>query len=395
MYYYGSQKKSAAGPTNDILVETFDVDVSSDGQTHTLTNDVGSLSSAFVWVNNCSRRSSAGRTDSTANGSSGWDGVGVELTATDTITFRRLSTATGTVKVVGEVWRYVGAPGGANEFIVRSHAQVSVAAGTSSGSTAIAGITDRNDCIPFNNGCEQSANGNSASFHTICYALHLDSSNNLVASKNNTAVAGQSYEVYSAVVEFTGSNWSVGHAISSAHDTALETVTLNTDSTGAGGSTFDVGNWDNAFIEASMGGDSTETGLADTMAEAYPAGTTTQVVFGMFAFDGSSRNDADAYIHVAVNSNMTVTRDRLSNVAEGNGTYGTVGFPAGTNLTRDITHLALEWYPGTTGTGNAHARGALGARITDAGGTVQHWVHRSGNTVDISYGIIDLSQVTS
>lgn len=337
-------------------------------------------------------KGSAGTTGSTANLNPNIAGIGVELTATDTLTFNRGS-GTSTAKVIGEVWRYTGSAGGANEFIKRGTYAVTIANGSSSGSVAVSGIVNRNDCVPILNGWTTSETSRS-DYESCCLDVHIDASGNLVVSRNNTGT-GVSITAYVDVIEFTGSNWSVGHGVSTNHDTAAETVTLNTDSTGTGGSTFDTTDWGTAFIFGSMEGDSVETGLSDVYTLIYPHTDTDKVVFSSVEADGNARNDGEGHIHVVQNDDLIVNRASNTNLAEGNGTYGTASWPGGASTERNLNELALEWFVDTSGTGTAFGRGSLGARITAASGTIQHWVHRSGNTVRARYGVIDLSQLTS
>jgi hypothetical protein len=370
----------------DIAVESFDVDVGASLTTYTLTNDVSDISNAFVRRNCSSDKSSSGPTGSTSNTAPNVAHIGCALTDTDEITWYR-NTST-TCKVIGEVWRYTGSPGGANEFISRGTYAVSISGTT--GSSAVSGISDRNKCVPFLLGVNTSENSVS-DYEQCTFYTYIDASGNVVVGRNNS---GTSATVYVQVVEFTGSNWSVGHGVATNQESATTvSVILDTDSTGGGGDAFDVGDWDTAFIEGSMGGDSAETGLADVMMMLYPGAGTGTVTVSLREGDGNARNDSSVYIHVVQNDDMIVSRANNNNIAEGNGSYGTATWPAGASTDRNLDELALEWYVTTSGTGTAHKRASLGARITAASGTIQHWVHRSGNTVRVRYGVIDLSQL--
>lgn len=369
-----------------IKVESFDVNVGADGSTYTLTNDVGSLSSAFIRRPGPSDKASGGPTGSTGNAGANVAHCGPVLTATDTITFNK-NTSTE-VKIMGEVWRYTGNAGGPNEFITRAHTSVTMAASTASGSVAISGISNEDDVVPFITGIKYSGTSVEDYDASTCSA-YMDGSGNLVVTRGSAATG--SITVYVDVVEFTGSNWTVGHGISSNHDTTTETVTLNTDSTGSGGSTFSVTDWGEAFMEVNMQGDSGgETGLSDVLMVVVPGASTSTVDFILHQ-DVTARNDADAYVHVMNNANLVVNRSTDTNFPETNGTTGTTGFPAGASTTELLDELALEWQTDTTGAGTAHARGRLQARITDATGTISHYVHRSGNNVRVDRGIIELA----
>ena len=376
-----------AAVTPAIKVESFDRNVDTDGSTFTLSNDVGATSSAFIKLNTGTRKTSAGPTGSTGNTAPHIGAVGLVLSDTATVTVER-SNAT-VVKVMGEVWRYEGNAGAANEFIVRDRVAVSLSG--SSVSTAISGISDVDNVVPFITG--YTINNTSVSnWHDATIAAHMDDSGNLIVSRNNSGTAGT---VYVDVVEFTGSNWTVCHGYSSSHDTAEQIITLNTDSDGVGGSTCDVSDWDTAtIIEATMEGDSSETGLSDTLALVRPGTTTTSVVFDLQQ-DSNARNDGEAWIHVLQNDDLVVNRASDANISEGNGSYGTATWPAGATTTADLDTLSLEWFTDTSGVGTAHMRGGLHARITDAAGTIQHWIHRSGNTVGVEYGVVELGNLAA
>lgn len=369
----------------DILVETFDVDIGVSGSTYTLTSDVGSVANAFVRKVTSSDKAT-GLTGSTSNLSPANAHCGVALTNTSELTFYKGNA--NTQKIVGEVWRYTGASGGVNEFINRGSYAITLT-GTSA-TQAVSGLVDRNKAVPILNGIS-TTNSSVNDYDASTVAVHINSSGEIVVSRQATT---GTLIVYVTVVEFTGSNWSVGHGVSSSHDVSAETVTLNTDSTGAGGSTFDVGDVTTCMIlDASCEGDTAETGLADVIFLTRPI-STTQVTFDFQTGDTNARNDGTGYVHVIQHGDLIVTRDQEA-ITEGNGTYGTIAFPAGTNTTRNIDQLALEWFVSTSGTGTAHARGRLTGRITDATGTIQHWVHRTGNNVIGWHGVVDLSQVTS
>ncbi len=369
-----------------IKVESFDQDVTTDGSTFTLSNDVGATTSAFIKISGGTRKTSAGPTGSTANTSPDVGTVGLVLTDTNEVTVKRVNSTS--VKVIGEVWRYEGAAGGSNEFIVRDRVTMSLTG--ASASMAISGITDVDKVIPFVTGYTVNA-GTVNDWEDATIAAHMDDSGNLVVSRNNSGTAAT---VYVDVVEFTGSDWLVCHGYSASHDGVVETVTLDTDSDGQGGGTCDVSDWSTAtIIEATMEGDSSETGLSDTLALVRPGANTTSVVFDLLQ-DSGAFNDGAAWIHVLQNDDLVVNRASDADIAEGNGTYGTASWPSGASTSADLDSLSLEWFTDTSGVGTAHMRGGLHARITDPTGTIEHWVHRSGNTVGVEYGVVELSGLT-
>jgi|GEM_PF-685645 len=355
---FASVPEAAAADQAAILVESFDQDVTTDGSTFILTNDVGDTDSAFIRMNTGTRKSSAGPTGSTGDTAPNVGTVGLVLSDTNEVTVERVN---GTaVKVMGEVWRYEGPLGGEHEFIVRD--RVAVTLSGSAASNPISGIVDEDDVVPFITGYTVD-NTSSGAWNEATIAAHIDDGGNLVVSRNNS---GTTATVYVDVVEFTGSAWSVCHGYSNDHDTALETVTLNTDSDGQGGATCGVGDWGTAsIIEATMEGDTTEAGLSQTLALVRPGSSTTTVEFDVHQQQANARNDGEAWIHVIQNDDMIVNRASNSAVSEGNGTYGSEAWPFGAALDAPLDTLSLEWFSDTSGLGTAHMRGGLHARITE------------------------------
>ncbi|MGV6830300.1 MAG: hypothetical protein ACWA5P_01900 [bacterium] len=368
-----------------IKVESFNVDVAN-GSTHTLSNDVGSLTNAFIRRPAPSDKASGGSISSTGNLNPVDVHMGIEWTATNELTFRAGSSVTR--KIMGEVWRYTGTVGGADEFIKRGSYAVSVTSGT--GSATVSGVVNRNKCIPFITGVSTTA-ASVNDYDISTFNAHINSSGDLVVNGANNGVG----TVYVDVVEFTGSNWVVGHGVSSSHDTSAQTITLNEDSTGLGGATFSAPST-STFLEINMAGDNGgETGLSDVLCTAIQT-SDTQVQFRLQTDgDGNARNDNTAYIHALSNGNMGVYHGSITNISETNGgTPNTVSFPNGAPTDRLLDDLGLSWMPDTTGVGTAHARGRLQARITNTSGSIEHWVHRSGNDVDVQYAVIDLTNIT-
>jgi hypothetical protein len=360
-----------------IKVERFDIDVGNGG-THTLTNTVDT-SKAFVRHISSSDRGS-GLIGNTGNLGPRDAHIGALVTGTNQLSF--YAGTSSSQKFMGEVWRYNGS-GGNSEFVVRDHMAITIPAGQIEATQAISNLGDRNKVIPFLTGLS-STSTDVKDYDSVTVTVYVNSSGEVVARRGTTTVA---VTAYIEVVEFTGNNWRVGHAVSNSHDGTIDTVTLNTDSTGVGGSTFDVGSWDNTLIEGTMGGDrGGETGLSDVLACFYPSGNTTDVIVNILA-DGNAKNDNSAYIHVLVNAGINTTRDSYINLSEGNNSYGTdLSFTA---TGRNLDDLALEWYSDTSGVGTAHARGRLNAGIK-SDGAIEHWVHRSGNNVNAYTGVLDL-----
>jgi hypothetical protein len=336
------------------------VDLSGTSGTITI-DDVGSITSAFIRITNNTRHNSGGPTGNAGN--QGPDDMGVRLEITGTTTVSWNKQLTGEVKIRFEVWVYVGDPGGPYEFISRQRGNLAVSGASASASLASAGIVDRNKCIPFHNGFTTAESSN-ANWESATLALHINTSNQVVFSRNNSvSTVTAAYDV----VEFTGSAWRVGCARSAAHSTnggfpsAGEEVTINADSDGTSGAAFDTTNWDTAMIiNGTMEGDTAETGLSDTMIYILPGGSTNTV---RFVLDNSaSRNDGVAYAYV-LQADLLYTVRTTSGVAEGSPGVP-INFPGGVRTDTALNKLSLEWFPGTNGEGTAHGRGSLAAIIT-------------------------------
>ena len=368
-----------------IKVETFDVNVTATAsQTHTLTNDVGSLNSAFV-RRTTSIDKQSGPVGNTGNVAPNLVSGAAFLSATNQISFRQATTTSQ--KIIGEVWRYTGAASGPDEFIVRGRYTITLN-GTTTGSVATSGIVNVDDCIPFWNG---STNTNTSvnDYDASTVSVYIDASGNIQCERGSST---GTIVVYVTVVEFTGSNWSVGHVRSTNHDGRNDTdIPIRSNSIATTG-TFDVGFWSNAtLIEGSLEGDTSETGLSDNLGCWVPGSSTTTASF-FNDQDNSTQNDGVAYAHILVHPLMVVNRTTNLNYTEGNNTYTTVPWPTGSSTSRNVDELSLEWYSDTSGVGTAHARGRLSGKILTSS-TAEAWVHRSGNNVRVDYGVIELGDI--
>ena len=362
-----------------IKVEHIDFDIAVNGSGLGVT-DVGSLDSAF-FRNNTSRRTSAGPITSASNTNWNVFSAGAQLTSTNSLTGYRAGTQFAGVKMRGEVWRYVGVSGGNNEFIVRWRGKVTIPSGSKIATQAISGISNRNDVIPFVQGVVADLGSTSDGNRVVSHA-HIDSSNNLVVERGET---GTEVDVYVVVVEFTGPNWRVGHALLESPSTNTNNLTLKESSDGTGAN-FDTTDWSTAFIEASMSGSTASNqALEDTSFVIEPrAGFTTDAVV---TFDSSAGlAGAEVFVHVLQHDNMAVTRYTKA-----------ASIPlSADNTVSGLTNLeesALEWYVFTDGTGDAYARGATTAHLTSTT-NVAEWTHRTGNNGQYRYGVIDLSGIT-
>ena len=359
-----------------IKVEHVQFDFGAGGSTTSVT-DVGDVANAF-FRNNVARRTSAGPTGSSSHTNWNVFSAGAQLTDTNELTGYRATGKTATVRIRGEVWRYTGAVGGPNEFIVRWRGVVTIAPGSKTSSQAVSGISDRDKCVPFVQGVIGDINSRNDGNSVISHA-HIDSSDNLIVERGEPGIE---IDVYVVVVEFTGSNWNVGHALGSSFSTGANNVALFDGSDGTGNS-FDVGNWHTAFIEASMSGDvSGNHALEDTGFVIEPqSGSTSGVTI---TFDGTAGlGGSEVFVHVIQNDNIYVNRYTDSQSIPTSDNHAVSGLTS-------LDESALEWYVYTDGGGTAYARGATGAYLTSTT-NVAEWTHRTGNAGTYRFGVIDLS----
>ncbi len=360
-----------------VKVETFDVDVSADGQTHTLSNAVD-LNYAFV-RNVTNYGASPGPIGNTGNAGPDDCSAAGYLTGPTTVTFAANAI---NKKMIGEVWRYTGAPGGVDEFVVRGRFQVTVPGGQGSASVAVPGIVDRNKCVAFITGKVSTLTANNT-FNQFMAIAFIDASGNLVVERNNTG--GSALDVYVTVVEFTGSNWTVAYARASF---ANQNASLYLDSEGTSGALANL-NWPNALIaQRAMSGDTGgNVAIEDLSVTSQPGGVDSVLI----EKDPTAASNGSVFIQVIQHPGMFVGRATAARNIPNNNTYFTETFPGSVSLAA-LDEAAIEWTVFSDGGGTALARGALSARLTGIS-TIESWVHRSGNNANYGYGVADLSGI--
>lgn len=371
----------------DIKTQRGIADVGNSGGTHTSPanfEEFDSMTSAFV-LNSNNRHMSSGFTSSAANMEVDDISGAIALTGTDTINFYRDSGSnSATTRFHWESWEYVGAPGGDNEFIVRGRYQITINAGTRTGTDTVTACSDRDKCIPFITGIMNSDSSDDADEAT---ALAWMSADNTVSVERggNTDVT----TVYGVVVEFTGSNWSVGHGRTGDVTGDTGTIDLFEESVGTSGgigptlTTYNVGDWSNAIIFHQFKADDTSNNqaIADTSAVYIPGGRPNEVDWS-FQSDHDG-NDNQHMVHILENANMTVTRFSSTGSAEGdnNISISSAGIA-------DLSNAAVVGSSNSSGGGTAYGRGWKGYYFTSLG-NVSAWAHRSGNTIDTRIQVID------
>lgn len=367
----------------EIKVQRGTTDIGNTGGTDTSFTAVSTTESAFE-VNLNNQYSHQGSTSSTGNMEADDMSGTIELTDSSTLTFTRTAASLAQNMRFGwEIWEYTGAPGGANEFIVRS--RNTVAMSTAADGTAALDNTPTNidDCIPFITGVESTVTTNGED-HLTCTA-YINDSGTLVVERGGGDGSGTT-TVQVVTVEFTGSNWEVYHGRATGQTGDTGSITLNTDSDGAGGSTGDVTSWATAFITGYHQITNNAEGLAH-QAIRWLEGTGTTSV--NWAYDGGHNATHDYMVHVLRHPDMDVTRYNVSDT----GPLITSFNIASAGLT-DLTAASIRGYSQTSGTGDALGRGWRNYAIVSSS-SAEATCHRTGNTMQHQAQIIDLSGITT
>lgn len=362
----------------DIKIQRGSTDVPAGGTTVAITA-VGSLDNAFVLLT--SNRQMGGGDDAYASNLEVDDvSVLAYLSATDEITFEH-PTGSRACKVYWEVWEYTGTAGGPNEFIVRDRRRVAISSGADVTAT-LANTPDSIDkVIPFITGITSSITSNGGR-NATCRAW-CSSTATLNVSRGGTS---GTTTVGVASVEFTGSAWIVAHGTVTGQTADSGSITLKAGSDGVAGDTIDLDDWATAVI-ASWGhaGDNTNDAIADHWPRLEPGSDTSTVDYTFDAqHDGT---DDDITVHVLRHDNLNVTRfENTGNTQDGTNVDVT---SAGLS---DLAESSVLGTAISSGGGTAYGRGWRIYRLTSLT-NVEHWCHRSGNTMSHRIQVIDWSGV--
>ncbi len=368
----------------DIKVQQIVVSANSADTTLSAPSDfdeVGSLDNAFILMASNTRGCVS---TTTGNSEADDNGVNVYFTATDGITIDRPGSPGLSADIRFYIIEYTGSAGGPNEFLVRHRGSLTPSAGTSAQTTTISTTpTNIDDCVPFYS-IMSTDTGNG--WTNMTCALWCSSTATL--NYHRGGAAGTT-TVRVEVVEFTGSNWSVGHGDSGNVSADTGSITLNTAAAGTGGSTYNVNDWAEAFIWHTFKTDDnsdTNEAIADCAA-VYDPGTGTSVVDWSFDTNHDSAGTNRHFVHVVENADMAVTRFTSTANAAGESTIDITS--AG------LTALGTACVIGSSessGGGTAYARGM---RLYYLNSTTQaaHWCGRSGNNMNHNLQVIDFEGV--
>lgn len=145
------------------------------------------------------------------------------------IDFTKTDSANGPIEIEYEIIEYIGAVSGANEFIIRQTGTVSMGNGVSTVNGAtITGIVDTDDIVIFITGCSAISSLRNES-EEVSITAEYDSGNTQ-AKFTRGGTVNRAIEVSFAVVEFTGSNWTI-HRVQHSYTSAATDETENIGST--------------------------------------------------------------------------------------------------------------------------------------------------------------------
>ncbi|HEX9804552.1 MAG TPA: DUF2341 domain-containing protein, partial [Candidatus Dojkabacteria bacterium] len=351
-----------------------DFGASEDIQTVTLANPVGSLSSAFVRITN-TMNISGGPPSSTSDQEADDMGVTALLTDTSTITFTRLSSGVNKdQRVEWEVIEYTGEPGGDNEFIVRSHTSAQIVSATSSSvNISGLGISNIDRVVPFQSGVSSSVTSNGG--EELAVYMYLSGSNLVLNKGDDDGTTTVSY----ALVEFTGSNWGVGHSNVLYSSTAVQDRSMYLGSLGGGGTTFDVGNWNNAFIEYQH---SSSTGAQANISGRAWKGSNTSTIF--FDLDDAATGIQAGMAHIVSNSNISVQWIDSHTL----GTDAT--FSTSITAVDSMSRTSIFATATSDQTGTDYSRQSRNYQLTSTT-QVDWWGHRSSSTIIGTVAVVQWS----
>lgn len=367
--------------TADIKIQRGTAVVSADGETATLPEAVASLANAFLVMTN-NRMTGAGASNANVEG----DDLSVQgrLTGVSTITWDRPATTPGTATTVyWEVWEYVGAPGGDNEFLVRSRDELTENSGADTATLTVT-PTSIDRCIPFITGAMTSETVDGANGLSVRAWLSGVATLNGAWGEDDAATK----TMHVTTVEFTGSNWVVGHGTTQGATADTGTIALVTGADGATGSSVDVGDWGTAALVAwGHAGDGTNQAIADHWPLLEPAAGTEDVAW---TFDSNHDGTDDDYtVHVLGHADLVVTRYSSTTQQEG----GTNIDITSAGLT-DLGQASILGTSITSGTGSNYSRGWRNYRLTSLT-NAEHWCSRFGNTMQHRLVVIDWTGVAT
>lgn len=354
------------------------VDVGNAGTTFAPPTAFGSLASTIL-IPATSRFTHAGpptqTTDQTIPSMSG----AMELTGTNQISiFRQSGSSSENMRFAWTAIEYTGAPGGADEFIVRDRVQIRLNNTSNPVSATISGVVDPDNCVVFITGATTDGSG-----WQLSISAYLTNATTVEAVQSD--FDGDT-TVYATIVEFTGSNWQIAHGqdVLLSADSGTIDLTNGFDFTGG---EADIVDWDTAWIYGHALNFANESISSIGVPVLTPAVGDTTAVDWTFHPDhiGQDFNN-DIRIWVIRHPDLVVTRFSDTQSAAGANSVNV------TSAGLSGLESAWAWMTHTSsGTGTVSwGQGFANCRLTSTT-NVEIWKHRSGATISSNVQIMDIS----
>ena len=298
----------------DIKVQRGTTTIALSAATATITAGVDYTAPSATSKAFCRIVSTHSASTNTGNGNTAASVFAARVTQTDitaSVVFTRDSaSAVDSCRIDWEIWEYTGAGGGANEFIVRAVGEVAFVANTNSVTTgAISGIVTDADVLPFITGYS-SGNTSTSILGNTNVTSTWDSGGDTITFTRDRQTGSVAQTVSYAVVEWTGSNWTVQLATKTVTAAGTETSTIST-----------VGDVSRAFVYSQIRGPSTTNELDSSALEVWLSDVTT---VSYTAVAGYTANSLTAHAWVVSNADTSASAmvvARYTDTATANGTF--------------------------------------------------------------------------
>lgn len=268
-------------------------------------------------------------------------------------------------RIYWEIVEYIGASGGANEFIVRGQETFSPVTGTTDHGSTLTGVVTNAKMFCWLTGATSIVNGGDSP--RTLYTLDWDATANQRVIAQRAGTSGATAAISYAAVEFTGSNWSnvqrIAHTIAAAN--TQEDVTITS-----------VGALSRAFTHSQLRSDTTTAN--GVCAEAWLSAPTT-ASFKMGAnFTPSSNNVVVLWIitnNDTSSGKATATRYSIASTTDGTDNNTLSPAVAATNNT-SLTDISAS--SDSTGAAGVN-RMMVGMELTSTTNVVATHIAQLGN----------------
>ncbi len=309
------------------------------------------------------------------------------------VAFNRADT-TNPQRFCWEIIEYIGAASGANEIIVRQAGTLThTTSSTTVDTSTVSGIVDDSEVLVYVTGQSsvESASGTRQSINAAFNTSEWIGASNIGRFTRGVTGSDANHLSY-AVVEYTGSNWSVErveHTFTADATTETETIS-------------NVGSTARAFFHAQFRLDELE-GLDDTWAEMWLS-STTAVSFRTQATSGSLPSQEHAVVWVVSNSDTDSSTDmQVQHISGSRIAGGTSQGPLNEEdewtdtitAVSDLTQTSLAGMSArSTGAGTAFPRGAITFYIDSTTG-VKLYQSDDGQTITYRFQVVEWPQTAS